>query len=140
METVTQFSDRLNEKKFMHRGEDDVEEAREYGVSFVTILHELQKTYNWKRNFGDQKKAKIKAMTSVADSKKTNDIPSKHIQKKIKPIDDESTTQSKHSHYLKEKRKEHLNAKKPIQNERIKEKREFTKSLLKKKKEKTLSF
>ena len=47
-------------KYVWYRGKEDEQEEREYKVSFVSILHELQKTYNWKRSFGKKLNPRVK--------------------------------------------------------------------------------
>ena len=129
---VDKISERLNEKKFMHRGEDDEEEEREYGVSFVTILHELQKTYNWKRSFGLKKKGKSMKTAIDVDSVEPEIIKTKSHQKIL-------VKKGKHDKHEKMERK-HKEEKKPVLNEKIKEKREFKHSLKTKKDKKVLNF
>ena len=119
MNIVEKISDRLNEKKFMHRGEDDIEEEREYGVSFVSILHELQKTYNWKRNFGLKQRNKIQKEIIDVDAEETKKPKNPSNMKKQKS---EKKMNVKEENENERKMKKE---KKPIMNEKVKEKREF---------------
>ena len=121
----------------MHRGEDDIEEEREYGVSFVTILHELQKTYNWRRNFG--LKQKMRKPTEIID---VDAVEKEMMKKKESSINQHSQKmKSKMNAKDDDKRRKHAEEKKPIMNEKIREKREF-KNMKKedKKKKKVLDF
>ncbi|BFU24144.1 hypothetical protein EHI8A_037060 [Entamoeba histolytica HM-1:IMSS-B] len=109
--TTTQFSERLNEKKFMHRGEDDAPlNTSEYGVSYVTILHELQKTYNWKKSFGVIKKTKKVVVPIDVDAQTGNNSIDENRKNQIKKIRETAP-------------------RKTIQSQHIREKREFTHSL-----------
>ncbi|ELP83754.1 hypothetical protein EIN_469680 [Entamoeba invadens IP1] len=55
MAETKEVSSQLNDKRFMHRGEEDHVDATSFDVSYVTILHELQKTFQWKRVYGNRK-------------------------------------------------------------------------------------
>lgn len=77
-EQLTKVSERLNEKKFMNRGkpEETNPNTSAYGVGYVTILHELQKTYNWRKHFPtkQQKKEAIPHGDTRVDSDDDDEV------------------------------------------------------------------
>ena len=74
------YSDRLNEKKFMHIGkEEDTELESNQNIGFCQMLHMLNKTYNWKKHYG---KKPIMVQAAKKSKEKQNDKEKKKIQAK----------------------------------------------------------
>ncbi|KAL7715244.1 Ribosome biogenesis protein NOP53 [Entamoeba marina] len=99
------FSDRLSEKKFMSRGkEEEPRNVSRFGVSYTTILHELEKSFNLRKSFKPKQKvidltqdeqphSNMKNHKEKAPKKSSIDIkPKRHFLKKS--FDRKSTEKS----------------------------------------------